>query len=136
MKTSARTRVPVSVPVGYLDCRIADVCVLILSYCTLCTFSNMRIITVQNWWSAATFDCLHVSSSTLRLPRVGPGYPFFFLFPLSIHFFIFCSFFTFPFLSLAFMFLSTPALSTRRAPLRFQAESHRKRPNLGLVCCA
>ena len=31
--------------------------------------------------------------------------------------------------------VSIPSLSTRIVPLRFQAGGHRKRPNLGLVCC-
>ena len=34
-----------------------------------------------------------------------------------------------------FLLLSIPSLSTRIVPLCFQAEGHRKRPNLGLVFC-
>ena len=33
-----------------------------------------------------------------------------------------------------FLLLSIPSLSTRIAPLRFQAGGRRKRPNLGLIC--
>ena len=33
-----------------------------------------------------------------------------------------------------FLLLSIPSLSTRIAPLRFQAGGRRRRPNLGLVC--
>jgi len=35
-----------------------------------------------------------------------------------------------------FLLLPIPSLSTRIVPLRFQAGGCRKRPNLGLVCCA
>ena len=72
-------------------------------------------------------------------PRVGPGYPFSLLFSLVhslhrlLHFFT-ISFFLFSFALPIFFFLSIPSLSTRIIPLRFQAGSHRRRPNLGLVC--
>ena len=74
-----------------------------------------------------------------KLPRVGPGHPPLNPFPV-VHLLRHLLFFTFPFLSLAlpilgyFLLLSTPSLSTRIVPLRFQAGGRRKRPNLGLVC--
>jgi len=73
---------------------------------------------------------------TSQAPSWGRGTPF----PL-VHSFTFSSFafLLFPFSFLIrfthFLFLSTLSLSTRIVPLRFQAGGHRKRPNLGLVCC-
>jgi len=65
----------------------------------------------------------------------GAGAPLFS--PLSIYFLIFSSFyFSLSFVGFTyFLLLSIPPVSTRIVPLRFQAGGHRKRPNLGLVCC-
>ena len=49
--------------------------------------------------------------------------------PLSLYFPVFLSGFNY------FLLSSIPFLSTRIVPLRFQAGGHRKRPNLGFVCC-
>jgi len=72
--------------------------------------------------------------------RMGAGHPLPPSFPLSFHFLIFCSIFTFslfPFLIrfTYFLLLSIPSLSTRIVPLCFQAWRRRRRPNLGLDCC-
>ena len=65
--------------------------------------------------------------------HVGPGHP---SSSLSIYFLIFSPFyFSLSFIGFTyFLLLSIPSLSTRIAPLRFQAGGRRRRPNLGLVC--
>jgi len=66
-------------------------------------------------------------------PLCGAGAPLFLPCPFTPHFFLF--YFSLSFVGFTcFLLLSSPFLSTRIVPLRFQAGGRRKRPNLGLVC--
>ena len=66
-------------------------------------------------------------------PSVGPGpHPYSFIFPSSTLSF---TFHFFPFLLYLFSYFSIPSLSTTIGSLHFQAGGHRRRLNLGLVCC-
>ena len=100
--------------------------------------------TPELWWLTVwnLKDCYQNSTASHHaqslLPYTvhvwGRGTP---LPPLSIYFFIFSPFYFFlSFLGFTyFLLLSTPSLSTRIVPLRFQAGGRRRRPNLGLVFC-
>ena len=86
------------------------------------------------WWLSNKVTIkLFVWTSHQRAP-CGVGAPLFS--PLSIYFLIFSPFyFSLSFIGFTyFLLLSIPSLSTKIAPLRFQAGGRRKRPNLGLAC--
>jgi len=99
----------------------------------------------ENCSSKCAYDCaqlqyitqhrtvLIISPLTFRRPVWGPGTP---LPPCPFTSSSFTPFyFSLSFIGFAyFLLLSIPSLSTRIVPLRFQAGSRRRRPNLGLVC--
>jgi len=59
-------------------------------------------------------------------PHMGPGYPLYCLFPMSIHF-IFCSFYFFPF----FLFLNALRFFVR--PFPFYQNSHHSVSKLEII---
>ena len=80
----------------------------------------------------------HKNQLYVWYPTLGWGTPFppFFLVHSLPHYLLFFTFSLFPFFICFtyFLLLSIPFLSTRIAPLCFQAGGRRRRPNLGLVC--
>ena len=105
-------------------------CILHLKYCLVPIIPSILLPVPQLCCEMYGFFLLE---SVCMWPRVGPGHP---SFPLSIYFFIFSPFyFSLSFIGFTyFILLSTPSLSTRIVPLRFQAGGRRRWPNLGLVC--
>ena len=105
----------------------------VLSYSTsVVTFSDVTLY-LGPWTYLVWGSRLPRSSSLPFLSRMGPGHP---SSPLSIYLLISSPFrFSLSFIGFTyFLLLSIPSLSTRIAPLRFQAGGHRRRPNLCLVC--
>jgi len=81
---------------------------------------------------------IHRSQHYRSTWRRSTPFPSFFLLVLSLpRHLLFFTFSLFPFLIrfTYFLLLSIPSLSTRIVLLHFQAEGHRRRPNLGLVSC-
>ena len=87
-------------------------------------------IACSNDAAPAAFECIIFHSQGLVWDRGTP------LNPLPIYFLIFSPFyFSLSFIGFTyFLLLSSPPLSTRIVPLRFQAGGRRRRPNRGLVC--
>jgi len=118
----------------YCSCLFEELMKLLSKVCEICW---VTLLVDGFEWKMECAQCctLTVDLAHLQvLPPYGPGHPSFPLVHLLPHLFPFLLFSIFIGFTY-FLLLSTPSLSTRIVPLRFQAGGRRRRPNLGLVCC-